>query len=123
MMNCHTLFIFLQFSVPLVPTGFNITMEFYTVPNLTVMFEWDGPQGSGPKAVVDNYTIVISPMTLFPSDVIVLPNFPLSVNVTLNYNIIYNATITAENCAGESETLVFPRVIEYGKHLYCICHT
>lgn len=101
-------------TVPLIPTGFNITMEFFTVSNLTAMFEWDEPQGHGPEAIVDNYAITFSPRPLSLSDMIDLPNFPLSLNVTLDYNIVYKATITAENCAGRSETFVYPNVIEYG---------
>ena len=89
-------------------------MEFFTVSNLTVIFEWDEPQGRGPEGIVDTYIITLSPSPLSPSDVISLPNFPLSLNVTLNYNTVYEATITAENCAGRSETFMYPNVIEYG---------
>ena len=100
--------------MPLIPSGFNITRESYTVPNLTVTFEWDEPQESGPQVIVDSYTIVISPRPLYPSDVSVLPNSPLAFNVTLMYNTNYTATITAENCAGVSETFMYPAEIEYG---------
>ena len=82
--------------------------------DLTVTFEWDEPQGGGPQAVVDSYTIVISPPPLFPYEVNVLPNSPRALNVTLDYNTTYSATITAENCAGKSMTYVYPDVIEYG---------
>ena len=102
------------YAVPLVPSGFNITGVVYTVDNLTVTFEWDAPQGSGPEVVVDTYIITISPSPLAPSDVNRLPNSPLTFDVTLDYNTIYMATITAENCAGESETFVYPNRIEYG---------
>ena len=100
--------------VPRIPSGFNITEEDYTVTNLKVTFEWDEPQGSGPEAIVDNYTIIISPSPLFPYEVNVLPNSPLAFYVTLNYNTEYTATITAQNCAGDSETLLYPSRIEYG---------
>ena len=79
-----------------------------------VTFEWDGPQGGGPETVVDNYTITISPAPLFPSDINILPNSPQTFNVTFNYNTSYMVAISAENCAGESETFVYPSVIEYG---------
>ena len=100
--------------VPLTPFGFNISSEFYTVSNLTVTFEWMEPQGSGPEAIVDSYTIVISPTPLYPYAVNMLPNSPREFNVTLSYNTVYTATITAENCAGESVTFVYPVMIEYG---------
>ena len=76
------------------------------------------PQGSGPQTVVDNYIVTISPPPLLPSEVNALPNSPLALNVTLEYNTTYNATITAENCAGESETFVYPNTIEYGEYVY-----
>ncbi len=103
-----------MYLVPLMPTGFNLTGVEYTITNLTVTFEWDGPQGGGPQAIVDNYIIIITPMPLHPSYVTVLPNTPLTLDVTLNYNTTYTATITAENCAGMSETFVYPLGIVYG---------
>lgn len=101
--------------VPRAPSGFNITGEFYTVSNLTIRFEWMEPQGSDLEAIVDTYTIAISPMPLHPYDINVLPNFVREFNVTLGYNIMYTVIIFAENCAGESESFVFPDNIEYGE--------
>ncbi len=100
--------------MPLVPSGFNISRKYYTVSNLTLTFEWDEPQGSGPQAVVDNYTISISPRPLYPSDTNIRPSLPRSFNVTLNYNTMYMATISAENCAGKSDTFSYPERIYYG---------
>ena len=109
------------YTVPLIPSGFNITEEDFTVEDLTVTFEWDEPQGSGPEAIVDNYTVVITPMPLYPFGINVLPNFLLALNVTLDYNTSYMATITAENCAGMSETYVYPLMIEYGEYYKVLC--
>ena len=81
------------------------------------MFEWHEPQGSGPQVIVDNYIIIISPRPLYPADVNIVPNLPEVFYATLNYNTLYTATIIAENCAGESPTLVYPFVIEYGKSI------
>ncbi len=77
------------------------------------MFEWDPPPGSGPEAIVDNYTITITPAPVFHpiSNVIVAPPW----NVTLDYNVIYTATITAFNCAGSSNIL--SSTIEYSKYV------
>lgn len=101
--------------MPLIPSGFNIAEELFTVTNLTVIFEWDKPQRSGPEAIVDNYTLTIYPMPLFPLGVNMLPNSPpLALSVTLEYNVAYEAKIIAENCAGKSETFVYPNVIEFG---------
>ena len=107
--------------MPLIPTGFNITVEEYNDENLTVIFLWDEPQGSGPQVIVDNYIITISPSPLSPSYSNILPNVPLALNVTLSYNVLYTmATITASNCAGESETLEYPNTFRYGTKLASI---
>ena len=98
--------------VPLIPSGFNITRVSFTVTNITVMFEWDGPQGSGPEAIVDDYIITITPSPLSPSAITVVGNSPS--NVTLRFNVIYIATITAVNCAGESPSYQLQN-IEYGE--------
>ena len=100
------------FLVPLTPTGFNITRDYFTVMDNTVIFEWDSPAGSGPEAIVDNYTITVNPMPVSHPISNVVISTPW--NVTLSYNVIYTATITAVNCAGESNTLTLPG-IEYGK--------
>ena len=78
---------------------------------VTVMFEWDEPQGSGPETVVDYYTIAITPSPLSPSPIMVQRS-PL--NATLNYNTGYTATITAMNCAGNSATFSLQNIY-YGE--------
>ena len=108
----------LFFSVPLIPSGFNITEMFYGVSNLTVTFGWDQPQGSGPEAVVDYYYVVITSSTSSQSNVFVLPGSSQALNVTLNYNTMYSVVISAENCAGRSESFVYPSTIEYSR---CYC--
>ena len=81
---------------------------------MLLQFEWDEPQGSGPEAVVDAYTIVISPRPLFPSlDALVVPNSPQVLNAIVDFNTYYTTSITAENCAGESETFLYPNVTRY----------
>ncbi len=74
------------------------------------MFEWDLPPGSGPEAIVDNYTITITPAPVsHPISNVVLAS---PWNVTLDYNVIYTATITQMNCAGDSDVLTLS-TIEY----------
>ncbi len=78
----------------------------------TVTFEWDLPSGSGPEAIVDNYTILINPRTIsHPVSITGLLSSPL--NVTLDYNVVYTASIIALNCVGESDSLLFTN-IKYG---------
>ena len=98
--------------VPLRPMEFNITWEYFTVIDTTVTFEWDSPPGSGPVAIVDNYTITITPVPVFHPiiNVVIAPPW----NVTLDYNVIYSANITAVNCAGGSDILTIS-AIEYSK--------
>ena len=80
--------------------------------NIIVLLDWDPPTGSATEAVVDNYTISILPMPVsHPISNVV---YSTSWNVTLDYNVIYNATITSQNCAGESEPVVLS-IIQYGK--------
>ncbi len=102
--------------VPLTPTGLQVVMEYYTVEDNTVTFAWDPPPGSGPEAIVDNYTISIMPIPVSHSITSVGLSSPW--NVTLNYNVNYTATIIALNCAGMSDSLELIS-IEYGKELIC----
>ena len=80
------------------------------------MFEWDSPGGSGPETDIDNYVITVNPMPVSQPISNVVLSSPW--NVTLRYNVIYTATITAVNCAGESITFTLPG-IEYGKKIIC----
>ncbi len=86
-------------------------MEYYTVENSTITFTWNPPPGSGPEAIVDNYTISIEPAPISHSMTSVGLSSPW--NVTLNYNVEYSATIIAINCAGESDSSTL-NDIEYG---------
>ena len=102
------------FTVPLLTSGLSITNESFTVSNLTILFQWNGPQGSGPQLVVDNYIVSITPMPLFPPiNITTLSNSTQNLYVSLLYNRMYTASLTATNCAGDSET--YPSIIEYGK--------
>ncbi len=88
-----------------------MSVSYLSPVDAAVMFEWDPPKGSGPESVVENYTISILPMPVsHPISNVVNST---SWNVTLAYNMIYNATITALNCAGESEPVVLTN-IQYG---------
>ncbi len=96
------------FIVPLAITGFNIIGNYFTMMDIEVVFVWDPQTG---VAVVDNYTISVLPTSIsHPISNLV---YSTSWNVTLDYNVIYNATITAQNCAGESEPFVLTN-IQYG---------
>ena len=80
---------------PLTPTGFSLMAVYPEALNLTVSFGWDEPQSLGAETVVEFYEIYISYLPIYVVS-------SSSWNVTLNYNVIYNATTTAVNCAGRS---------------------
>ena len=100
---------------PLTPTGFNVKRVYEETSNTTVTLEWDLPQGSGAEAIVDFYNISITPRPLSHPKWNAVYSAPW--NVTLSYNVEYTVTITAVNCAGESNTVVLPNV-EYSKSLW-----
>ena len=81
----------------------------------TVTFAWDPiPQGSGPEAIVDYYTIYISPSPMSVPGLIMRDSPPI--NVTLDHNMPYFVSITASNCAGESDNQTLP-VIQISKQI------
>ena len=95
--------------VPLTPTGFSITGQNDSLHyNTTITFEWDPPQGRGPEAIVDYYSILVTPRPLShpPSNIVYFTPW----NVTLDYNIVHTATITAVNCAGESNPFILTNI-------------
>ena len=103
-----TLLFILHFLVPIRPSGFDIFEASFTPDNSIVTFEWDPPQGMGPELVVDNYRIIITSIPLSPTTIYLVELSPW--NVTLDYNVIYTANITAINCAGESEVFSLPNI-------------
>ena len=76
----------------------------YTTLNYTISLQWDLPEGSGPEVIVDRYILSITPKPA--SHPISNEVYSTILNVTLNYNIVYSATITAVNCVGESNMVM-----------------
>ena len=105
-------------TVPLTPSGFNISGLFDAILNTTVRFEWDPPQGRGPEAVVDFYQISIVPKPL--SHAITSVAYSILWNATIAYNMEYTVSITAVNCAGESNPFVLSG-LEFSKNLMSTC--
>ncbi len=94
--------------IPLTPSGLSIIRQYHGSMQTTVMLDWDPPQGRGPEAIVDNYTISILPAPLFQPARITVPSGPY--NVTLAHNELYAINLAAVNCAGESgRTTIFLR--------------
>ena len=97
-----------------------MTNDYHDDMETTITLVWDPPQGNGPEAIVDNYTISISPAP---------PNQPANIlvssspwNVTLAHNNVYNINLTAINCIGESKPVTLPD-IEYSKRDISLYYT
>lgn len=74
---------------------------------------WDAPQGIGPEAVVDYYSISIVPSSLsFPNST-AIATMPF-IDITIDYNVVYEANLMAANCAGISESTALPANFTYG---------
>ena len=103
-------------AVPNAPTSFNFTNAYENEFNITVTFEWNPPEGSGPEVIIHGYEIIIvpKPVSYQSSSTII---YSTTWNVTLNYNVQYEATIIAVNCEGESSPVVL-RDIEFSKSNY-----
>ena len=99
-------------TVPITPSEFRVVSKYHDDMETTVTLDWIPPQGSGPEAVVDNYTISILPTPPYqPATVyLVLPPW----NVTLDHNEEYTLNLTAINCVGESATITLTN-IKFGK--------
>ena len=96
-------------AVPLPPTNFSISREHHKVSDITVTLEWIPPQGSGPSTIVDSYEVTMMPKPLSAPVFNVLS--VTSWSVTLNYNLLYTAMITAENCAGISQPVTLEHIM------------
>ena len=104
------------YPAPLSPTGYNITRIEHDAMETTVTIDWDSPQGSGVEAVVDYYTVSISPTPPYQPGMFNVSSPPW--NVTLTHNLEYTGNITAINCVGESTPLPIPP-IKFGKQGQC----
>ncbi len=80
-----------------------------------ITLDWDPPSSTGGVSV--RYVLVISPTPLSGSPVTVDTTLA---QITVSYNVIYNGTIRADNCAGINQT----RIVNLGKlikrHVHCI---
>ena len=76
--------------------------------------EWDPP--SSPGGVPVSYVLTISPPPLSQSPLTVETT---SAQITVSYNIRYNLTIRADNCAGTSGDTNFTFAL--GIHVFDVC--
>ena len=70
----------------------------YSICDFTVSVQWESP-ASGGGVGIDSYTLTGAAIT---APLTVLSNEPLMATLTLSYNEIHVVSITASNCAGES---------------------
>ncbi len=94
----------------------NIIAEYEDNTETIITLDWDPPQGIGPEAIVDNYTISISPT---PPDQPAIDQDSRPWNVTLGHTQLYTINATAINCAGESEpSMTISKYLNYFICLY-----
>ena len=86
---------------------------YYAILNYTISLQWKPPEGSSSAAVIDKYILSVIPKPV--SHPISNEVYSTIWSVTLDYNTVYTATVTAVNCAGESNTVILPD-IQYGKY-------
>lgn len=93
--------------VPKVPSNFIITAQHDTAISLS----WDLPSGRGPENIVDYYMIHVTPLPVsHPGSLHFVPFPPW--NMTVEYYKHYTISISAVNCAGESDRVI----IEFGRN-------
>lgn len=85
-------------AVPRTPTGFNLSLIELAEDDIIATFDWDMFQG-----VADSYIFVVSSEG---RDIVnhSSTNFDTSLTAHLDYNTVYNATLTLMNCAGKGGT-------------------
>ena len=80
-----------------------------------ITLDWEAPSSTGGVSI--RYVLIISPTSLSGSPVTVDTTLA---QITVSYNVIYNVTIRAVNCAGMNET----KIVNLGKlikrHVHCI---
>lgn len=92
-----------------------MTGQYDTLYDTTITFSWVPPQGSGVETVVDSYFFSLTPTPLSHPSLVVV--YEEAINVTLEYNRIYNAKLVAVNCAGGSSEIIL-RNVEFGKRCF-----
>ena len=99
-------------SEPLPPHGFRFSRLYHGADETTVTLQWQLPLlDEHPASVVDNYIINVLSSATYPEKVVVdSPPF----NITLLHNVQYTINLTAQNCAGESNSTTLSIFI--GKH-------
>ncbi len=100
---------FVHFIEPHSPVSFNISDTVEAMENIRVFFEWEPPLGIGPGYFIQGYNVSIVTESSYISY-----NFTYAItnlNVTLNYNVEYTASVVAINCAGESLPLILSDIL------------
>ena len=106
------------------PVNFSISAQADSLSDTTITFTWDPPPGTGVETIVDMYVLSIYP---FPqSHPGGIDTTSQSLEMMLEYNLKYSATLVAVNCAGKSSPVVLPN-LEFSKyqrrlHAYCNSH-
>ncbi len=73
--------------------------------NIQIFFEWETPSGIGPEFFIQSYNISIL-SSEYGYNSYNVTSATTTLNVTLNYNVDFTASVVSVNCAGESEPLI-----------------
>ena len=85
----------------------------YGTSLVNVTFEWNQPEGDGPEYIIDSYHITILPQPVTHQNIPIVVYSFTSLDVGLEYNTLYNATIVSVNCVGQSPNVTLSD-IHYG---------
>lgn len=69
--------------------------------DITIFFEWEPPVGRGPEYLIEYYELSVT-STNDSAIAFSVVSYTFW-NVTLNYNLDYEASVVSVNCAGRSE--------------------
>ena len=101
-------------SAPLLVSNFRIDSEELLSQRVSLTLAWEPPIGIDSAAIVDYYSVTITPAPLDHPEVNCVST--LSLQVTLEYNKRYTATVAAVNCVGYSATSFINDILyEHGK--------
>ena len=80
-----------------------------------ISLDWEAPSSTGGVSI--RYVLIISPTSLSGSPVTVDTTLA---QITVSYNVIYNVTIRADNCAGMNETRIVNLSKLIKRNVHCI---
>ncbi len=100
----------MHFTEPRSPVSINISDTVQAKENIRVLIEWKAPSGIGPGFFIQGYNVSIVSESNY-SNSYDFTYATTSLNVTLDFSVMYTASVVAINCAGESEPLILSDIL------------